>query len=68
VFYDHRRAAGDTHQQTLRALGSRLVGFLHGCLAARTPTTRQPRGTAALGALGWSRQRRKPLTAAPASG
>ena len=32
-FYDHRRAAGDTHHQALRALGNHLVGFLHGCLA-----------------------------------
>jgi transposase len=33
-FYDNRRAAGDTHHQALRALGNRLVGFLHGCLAS----------------------------------
>jgi transposase len=32
VFYDHRRAAGDNHNQALRALGNHLVGFLHGCL------------------------------------
>ena len=31
-FYDHHRAAGDTHHQALRALGNRLVGILHGCL------------------------------------
>jgi hypothetical protein len=31
--YDARRAAGDTHHQALRALGNRLVGILHGCLA-----------------------------------
>ena len=36
-FYDQRRAAGDTHHQALRALGSRLVGYLHGCLASHTP-------------------------------
>ena len=36
-FYDRRRAAGDLHQQALRALGNRLVGYLHGCLRARTP-------------------------------
>ena len=30
-----RRAAGDTHHQALRALGNRLVGILHGCLATR---------------------------------
>jgi transposase len=33
AFYDHRRAAGDTHHQALRALGNHLVGYLHGCLA-----------------------------------
>ena len=32
VYYDQRRAAGDTHHQALRALGNRLVGVLHGCL------------------------------------
>jgi transposase len=31
--YDAHRAAGDTHHQALRALGNRLVGILHGCLA-----------------------------------
>ena len=36
AFYDQRRAAGDTHHQALRALGNRLVGILHGCLATRT--------------------------------
>ena len=36
-FYDQRRAAGDTHHQALRALGNRLVGYLHGCLASHTP-------------------------------
>jgi transposase len=36
AFYDHRRAAGDTHHQALRALGNHLVGFLHGCLARHT--------------------------------
>jgi transposase len=35
--YDQRRAAGDTHHQALRALGNRLVGILHGCLAHHTP-------------------------------
>ena len=35
-FYDHRRAAGDLHHQALRALGNRLVGYLHGCHRART--------------------------------
>jgi hypothetical protein len=36
AFYDRRRAAGDGHHQALRALGNRLVGILHGCLASRT--------------------------------
>jgi hypothetical protein len=37
AFYDQRRATGDLHHQTLRALGNRLVGYLHGCLRTRTP-------------------------------
>jgi transposase len=37
AFYDHRRSAGDTHHQALRALGNHLVAFLHGCLARHTP-------------------------------
>jgi transposase len=37
AFYDTHRAAGDTHHQALRALGNRLVGILHGCLAHQTP-------------------------------
>ena len=32
TFYDHRRAAGDSHHRALRALANRLVGILHGCL------------------------------------
>jgi hypothetical protein len=36
AFYDHRRAAGDTHHQALRALGNRLAGILHGCLTDHT--------------------------------
>jgi transposase len=36
TFYDNRRAAGDLHHQALRALGNRLVGYLHGCLRTRT--------------------------------
>jgi len=32
AFYDHHRAAGDSHHAALRALGNRLVGVLHGCL------------------------------------
>jgi hypothetical protein len=35
-FYDQRRTAGDLHHQALRALGNRLVGYLHGCLRTRT--------------------------------
>jgi hypothetical protein len=37
AYYDHRRAAGDTHHAALRALGNRLAGILHGCLAHHTP-------------------------------
>jgi len=33
--YDLLRARGQTHHQALRALGNRLVGILHGCLANR---------------------------------
>ena len=33
AYYDGRRAVGDGHHQALRALGNRLVGILHGCLA-----------------------------------
>ena len=36
-FYDRRRAVGDQHYQALRALGNRLVGYLHGSLDSRTP-------------------------------
>jgi hypothetical protein len=36
AFYDHRRAAGDTHHAALRTLGNRLVGILHGCMVTRT--------------------------------
>jgi len=34
-FYDQRRAKGDLHHQALRALGNRLVAYLHGCLKNR---------------------------------
>jgi len=34
AFYDAHRAAGDTHHAAIRALGNRLVGILHGCLAS----------------------------------
>jgi transposase len=33
--YDAHRARGASHHQALRALGNRLVGVLHGCLARR---------------------------------
>ncbi len=36
ALYDHRRAQGDGHHQALRAVGNRLIGFLHGCLKTRT--------------------------------
>jgi hypothetical protein len=36
AYYDARRAGGDGHHQALRALGNRLVGLLHGCLAHNT--------------------------------
>ena len=36
LFYDQRRAAGDTHHRALRALANRLVGILHGCLRHQT--------------------------------
>jgi transposase len=32
-YYDLQRERGKTHSQALRALGNRLVGILHGCLA-----------------------------------
>ncbi len=32
AYYDHRRAAGDTHHRALRSLANRFVGILHGCL------------------------------------
>jgi hypothetical protein len=36
IFYDQKRAAGDLHHQALRALGNRLVAYLHGALKSRT--------------------------------
>jgi Transposase/Transposase IS116/IS110/IS902 family len=36
IFYDQRRAAGNTHNRALRALANRLVGILHGCLRHNT--------------------------------
>ena len=35
TYYDLQRARGKTHNQALRALASRLVGILHGCLRHR---------------------------------
>jgi transposase len=34
-YYDAHRGRGASHHQALRALGNRLVGILHGCLAHR---------------------------------
>jgi transposase len=39
--YDAHRARGQTHHQALRALGNRLVGILHGCLARRVAYNEQ---------------------------
>ena len=44
-FYDHRRAAGDTHHQALRALGNHLVGFLHDASPNTPSTTSTPPGS-----------------------
>ena len=35
AYYRRRRAIGDGHHQALRALGNRLVGYLHGGLRSR---------------------------------
>jgi hypothetical protein len=35
VYYDARRAAGDTHHRALRSLANRVVGVVHGCLRHR---------------------------------
>jgi hypothetical protein len=44
TFYDQHRAAGDTHHQALQALGNRLVGIRHGCLATTLRTASTPPG------------------------
>jgi transposase len=36
AYYDLRRAKQNSHHQALRALGNRLVGILHGCLATHS--------------------------------
>jgi hypothetical protein len=36
ALYDTRRAAGDTHNGSLRVVANRLVGILHGCLKHRS--------------------------------
>lgn len=36
IFYDQRRARGDTHRRALRALSNRWIGILHGCLTNHT--------------------------------
>ena len=41
--YDAHRARGATHHQALRALGNRLVGVLHGCLAYQVTYQEQGR-------------------------
>ena len=46
--YDAHRARGATHHQALRALGNRLVGILHGCLARRVVYQEQVAWPAAL--------------------
>jgi Transposase IS116/IS110/IS902 family len=53
-YYDAHRARGATHHQTLRVLGNRLVGILHGCLRHRQPYDEQlawPTTTAAAACL-----------------
>ena len=35
AYYDHRRAAGDSHEAALRRLASKLIGQLHHCLEHR---------------------------------
>jgi transposase len=37
AYYDRHRDRGASHHQALRALGNRLVGILHGCLAHHHP-------------------------------
>jgi hypothetical protein len=44
AFYGQRRAAEDSHHQSLRALGNRLVGVLHDCIRHRTLYTNTPLG------------------------
>lgn len=41
ALYDHRRAAGDTHNGALRVVGNRLVGVLHGCLRTHTAYSKE---------------------------
>ena len=36
-FYGQNRASGDLHHRALRALGNRLVGYLHGCIRTSSP-------------------------------
>jgi transposase len=45
--YDAHRARGASHHQALRALGNRLVGILHGCLAQRVAYQERVAWTAA---------------------
>jgi Transposase/Transposase IS116/IS110/IS902 family len=53
--YDAHRAAGDTHHQALRALGNRLTGILHGCLAGHTTYSET---------IAWAHRTSTPLTQA----
>lgn len=41
AYYNRHRASGATHQQALRALASRLVGSLHGCLHRKITNNEQ---------------------------
>ena len=55
TFYDQRRTAGDLHHQALRALGNRLVGYLHGCLKTHQPYNEH---------TAWAHRQQPPVTIA----
>ena len=44
AFYRQRRAAGESHEATLRRLGNKLVGQLHHCLDTTSPAGRRSPG------------------------
>lgn len=44
AYYDRQRARDLNYNAALRQVANRLVGILHGCLKADTPTTKQPPG------------------------